>query len=187
MEFDERALILDCQHGDKSAFGFLAKKYLQRAYHIALGLTGTHESALDLSQEAFVRAYRNIQQLDPQRKFFTWFYQILRNLCFNYLRDQQRHATAFSEIGEEVLETLSDQDADSAVNLEQAEMQELVWKALNSLKPQDREIIILKDFQELSYKEIAEYLDCPGGTVMSRLYHARKALKIKLEGYYHEA
>lgn len=187
MELNESALILDCQHGDKSAFGLLAKKYLQRAYHIALGLTGTHESALDLSQEAFVRAYRNIKQLDPQRKFFTWFYQILRNLCFNYLRDQQRHAAAFSEIGTEVIDNLSDDAADSAVNLEQAELQEWVWKALNSLKPQDREIIILKDFQELSYREIAEYLNCPGGTVMSRLYHARKALKMKLEGYYHEA
>lgn len=186
MEFDEQSLILRCQRGDKPAYGILVENYMQRAYHIALGLTGSHENALDLSQEAFVRAYRAIKKLDPKRKFFTWFYQILKNLCFNHLRDQKRHAAAFSEIGDGVLDNLSDSNADAAANYEQQELRELLWKALNSLNPADREIIILKDFQDLSYKEIAEFLNCPDGTVMSRLYHARKALKLKLEGYYHE-
>ena len=187
MEFDEQALILRSQQGDKQAFGYLVKKYMQRAYHIALGLTSSHDNALDLSQDAFVRAYRAISKLNPQRQFFTWYYQILRNLCFNHLRDRARHATSFSEIGADVVDNIKDTDADSATKIEQAEMREILWKALESLKPQDREIIILKDFQELSYKEIAEILACPNGTVMSRLYHARKALKIRMEGYYHES
>ena len=76
---------------------------------------------------------------------------------------------------------MSDQTQDVSKQVEQEETKEMVWNAINSLNPQEREIIILKDFQEHSYKEISELLDCPMGTVMSRLYNARQALKVKLE------
>lgn len=183
-EDDEETIIHRCQKGDKQAYGLLVKKYMKRAYFTALGLIGSREGALDMSQEAFVRAYRSIKRLDAERKFFTWYYQILRNLCFNFLRDRARHARLFSEVGEKRLKDIPDGGQDASKHVEQEEMKEAVWKALNSLKEQEREIIILRDFQELSYKEIAELLECPMGTVMSRLYNARKALKIKLERYF---
>jgi RNA polymerase sigma-70 factor (ECF subfamily) len=183
-ELDEHAVILKCQNGDKQAYGMLVKKYMKRAYFTALGLSGSHEGALDLSQEAFVRAYRSISKLDAERKFFTCYYQILRNLCLNYLRDRGRHARPFSEIGETQLNGLIDESQDATTQIEQGEMREALWKAIDTLKPQEREIIILKDFQEMSYKEIAESLACPIGTVMSRLYSARRALKTKLERYF---
>lgn len=185
-EIDERSIILRCQKGDKQIYGRLVTNYMKRAYFIALGLVGVHEGALDLSQEAFVRAYRSIDKLNPERKFFTWYYQILRNLCFNYLRDHARHARPFSEIGEEQISSLADDSQDVSLEIEKQEMREALWNALDTLKPHEREIIILKDFQEMSYKEIAEYLDCPVGTVMSRLFNARKALKNKLEKYFDE-
>jgi len=185
-EIDERSLVLRCQSGDKHAFGELVRFYMKRAYFTALGLVGSHDSALDLSQEAFVRAYRSIRKLDADRKFFTWYYQILRNLCFNFIRNSARHAKSFSEIGDYQLQHLVDDTPNAAVIAESNEKKEIVWKAMNRLKPMDREIIILKDFQELSYKEIGEVLSCPAGTVMSRLYHARQALKSKLERYFDE-
>ncbi|TDI82200.1 MAG: sigma-70 family RNA polymerase sigma factor [Caldithrix sp.] len=178
---DEGTLILRCQAGEKQAYGELVNKYMKRAYYTALGLIGSPEAAMDLSQEAFIRAYRAIKRLDADKKFFTWYYRILKNLCLNHLRDRARHARSFSEVGETTLLKMSDQGEDASRQVEQEETREIVWDAINSLKPQEREIIILKDFQEHSYIEISELLDCPMGTVMSRLYNARQALKVKLE------
>lgn len=185
-ENDEHAIILRCQNGDRRSFGMLVEKHKKRAYFTALGLVGAHDSALDLSQEAFVRAYRSINKLDADRKFFTWYYQILRNLCFNYLRDSARHARPFSAIGDNQIDSIIDSSQDSAQQVEQNEMKAAVWKAMNELKPHEREIIILKDFQEMSYKEIAESMNCPIGTVMSRLFTARQALKSQLESYFND-
>jgi len=185
-EIDERSIILRCQKGDKQSYGRLVEKYMKRAYFTALGLVGVHEGALDLSQDAFVRAYRSINKLDADRKFFTWYYQILRNLCFNYLRDIARHARPFSDIGDNQVDNIIDSSQDSSLQVEQNELKEAIWNAMDTLKPHEREIIMLKDFQEMSYKEIAESMDCPIGTVMSRLFTARKALKNKLESYFND-
>ena len=182
-EIDENHIILRCQRGDKRAFGEIVNKYMKRAYFSALGLTGSHEAALDMSQDAFVRAWRSIKKFEPGRNFFTWYYQILRNLCFNFIRDRSRHARPFSQIDGDVLLSVSDDTQDSSSAIEHEEIRKSVWDALNSLKPHEREIITLKDFQDLSYKEIADILECPIGTVMSRLFTARQALKMKLEDF----
>ena len=183
---NEHSLILKCQQGDKQAYSVLVRENMKRAYFTALGLTGSHDSALDLSQDAFVRAYRSIHKFDSDRKFFTWYYQILRNLCFNHLRDRARHAQPFSEIGEYQLNSIVDSSQNTSDQVDQKEMKKLLWQAIESLKPREREIIILKDFQDMAYKEIAESLNCPIGTVMSRLSNARKTLKEKLARYFNE-
>lgn len=185
-EESDAAIISRCQKGDKQAYGLIVNKYMKRAYFTALGLVGSHEHALDLSQDAFVRAYRDIKKFEIGKKFFTWYYRILKNLCLNHLRDSARHARPFSEIGELALADVPDDSPDVAARVEVAEIREIVWRGLNSLKEPEREIIILKDFQNFSYKEIAEILQCPVGTVMSRLYSARKALKSKLERVFNE-
>jgi RNA polymerase sigma-70 factor (ECF subfamily) len=85
----ERELIVRAQAGEAAAFGELVERYMRRAYFAALGLVGSSEDALDLSQEAFARAYRARKRIDPDRPFYTWFYQILRRLCFNFNRDRR--------------------------------------------------------------------------------------------------
>lgn len=184
---EERRLVLRSQAGDRHAYGLLVQRYMQRAYFVALGFIGSHQEALDMSQEAFVRAYRAIKRFDPERRFFTWYYQILRNLCLNARRDRARRSRRFSEIGETRIQQWPDGQADAQETLERAELREAVWKALDALEEQQREVIILKDFENLAYKDIAELLGCPIGTVMSRLYYARKALKTHLEAYFHDA
>jgi len=182
---DER-LVSRCQAGEIQAFGVLVEKYKQRAYYTALGLIGSHDEALDISQEAFVRAYGAIAKFQASRAgFFTWYYQILRNLCFNFLRDRAKQARPFSEVetAESSLQNIADESSNPAVIAERNELKDAVWRAINSLKDGDREIILLRDFQEMSYKEIAATLDCPIGTVMSRLFNARQQLREKLEGY----
>ena len=183
-EIDEREVLLRCQRGDSRAFGNIVEKYMTRAYYTALGLTGSQEDALDISQEAFVRAYRNIKTFDVSHKFFTWYYRILRNLCANFLRSRSRRARRFSRTGTAELEKVIDASADPSLLIERDEIKVAVWQAISSLSEVSREIIVLKEFQELSYKEIAELLGCPIGTVMSRLFNARQALKVKLEDFW---
>ena len=182
MHDEERSIVLRWRKGDAKAFEYLVKKYMRRAYFIALGLVGQHDAALDLSQEAFVRVYRHRRRFDPNRRFFPWFYQILKNLCFNWLREQRANPhVALEELKEH------DENGGSALFFnpdliaERDAVKDRVWQAISSLKPHDREIIILRHFQELSYREISEVLSCNEGTVMSRLYYARRALKKKLE------
>ena len=173
----DRTLILSSQKGDKQAFGLIVKRYMQRAYFVALGFVGVHEDALDLSQEAFVRSYKAIKRFDPEKKFFTWFYQILRNLCFNFLRDQKKNVYTFSEISSRELLDLRDEEGNHPDEiLEKRELAESIWRVIQALPGNEKEIILLREFQEMSYQEIADLLEIPIGTVMSRLYSARKKL-----------
>ncbi len=158
-------------------FELLVKNNMQRAYYAALGILGSHDSAMEISQEAFIRAYRSFKKFDHSKKFFTWYYKILRNLCLNFIRDNK------SKVDSKYLEQAkyTSDESNPAVELENEETREKLEKAMAELDFDDREIITLKEFENYSYKEIAEALDIPIGTVMSRLYYARKKLAQKLE------
>lgn len=173
---DLEALLL-CQQGDRQAYGVVVKKYMKRAYFTALALVGNRDDALDLSQEAFMRAYQALARFDLRQQFFTWYYRILRNICLNHLRDHAK----FINLSETEEPEMVDGDADPAALAERNDLSERLWKALGSLCADHREMIILKDLEGCSYKEIAERLGIPPGTVMSRLFNARKQLKNKLE------
>lgn len=179
---DEQTMVLRWQKGDKEAFEYLVKKYMRKAYFIALGLVGQHDDALDLSQEAFIRVHRHRKKFDPNRRFFPWFYQVLKNLCFTWLKEQKANPhTTLEELGEQAEEEELYGHPDPDVIEERDEIKDRVWRAVFALKPREREIIVLRHFQNLSYREISEVMSCSQGTVMSRLYYARRALKKKLE------
>lgn len=141
------------------------------------GLVGNHDDALDLSQEAFIRAYQALPRFDVQKHFFTWYYKILRNICLNHLRNHSRFST-LSDLSET---ESTDNAADPAALAERNDLSERLWKAIGTLRDDYREVIILKDIEDCSYQEIAERLEIPPGTVMSRLFNARKHLKEILE------
>ena len=180
-DLDDQQLISLTQEGNKQAFGVLVKRYMRRAYYVALGFVGSHEDALDLSQDAFVRSYRSINRFEAGKQFFTWYYQILRNLCFNFLRRRKRSVLSFSEVPEtEILRISGDSQSRPDQSYERKELHERIWKSVQNLGELEKEIIILREFQEFSYHEISEILKCPIGTVMSRLYNARKKLAQEL-------
>ncbi|MFZ1729528.1 MAG: sigma-70 family RNA polymerase sigma factor [Bacteroidota bacterium] len=172
-------LILRAQRGEKDAYGLLVRAYMQPAYYSALALVGSHDEAMDLSQQAFIRAWLAIRKFEIGRRFFTWYYRILRNLCLNRLRDRASQATPMAHF-DHVLE-VADDEQDPSVETDRALLRERVRSAMGELRPEEREIIVLRDFDDHSYAEIAELLECPLGTVMSRLYYARKNLKDLLE------
>jgi len=175
----DQELIARCQRGDRGAFEPLFRRYRDQAHGFALGLVGSPDEALDLTQEAFVRAYRALKRFEPGAAFEPWFFRILRNLCLNALR---RRKTWQMVPWEAVGDFRAGGGESPSAAVERKELQEAVWLALSELSEEHREIIVLKDFQDRSYKDIAGILDCPVGTVMSRLYYARQALKVKLNG-----
>lgn len=175
----EQSILERCKKGDKQAFEIIVKKYMKRAYFSALALTHSQDDALDLSQEAFVRAYKSMKNFNPEMKFFTWYYRILKNLFLNFRRDTSKIKNFTSE-GYEVLELIEEPSDNVRELVEANDLHNILWENINQLEDSQREIIILKDFQDYSYKEISELLEIPIGTVMSRLFNARKNLKEKM-------
>lgn len=175
--FDETAAVLAARNGDQVAFGSLVRAYQRRAYAAAYGYTGNRDDALELSQEAFVKAFRAMGRFDTAMPFYPWLHRIIRNTSLNYLKKQRRH-------GETSLENLMASgfdartpDPDPRGNAELADLRAAIAGAMARLSSEQREILHLRHFMELSYQEIAQCLDIPPGTVMSRLHAARKSLR----------
>ncbi len=183
-ELSERVLVERARAGDRRAFGELVTRYMRRAYYAALGLVGSHDDALDLSQEAFARAFRARASLDPDRPFYAWLYQIVRRLCFNFLRDRKTRLTRLQEATPWLMDQAGTRAAqsDPGRSAERSELAALVEDAIERLPEREREVLVLKEFEGLRYREIAELLGIPIGTVMSRLYSARRNLALELEG-----
>ncbi|MFH0990397.1 MAG: sigma-70 family RNA polymerase sigma factor [bacterium] len=185
-EQTEADWIVRCQRGDKEAFSFLVKRYMRPAYYTALSYVGAHEDALDLSQEAFAKAYIALPRFEVGKKFYTWYYQILKNLCLNHIRNRKGKAVSFSSshLTQDDNEDTHDPESPDEppdIQLERKELREQVWTALWQLDPSDRQLIVARDILNTSYEMLAELMDCPLGTVMSRLYYARKKLKQRLQ------
>lgn len=161
---------------DKILFTQLAKENMKRAYFSALAIVANHDDAMELSQKAFLRAYKNFDKFDRERKFFTWYYRILRNLCLNFMRDNKSRREL--SLDEQIIVQL---EFDVQEEIEKSEDAEKVRFAMSQLSESDREILIMKEFDKYSYKEIAEMLEIPIGSVMSKLHYARKKLAEKVK------
>jgi len=167
---DDTAAIEKCLEGEKDAFRFLVERYQSQAAVHAVAIFGNRDDALDAVQEAFVDAYRALKNFDRSRRFYPWFYVLLRNRCFKMAAKSGKTES----IGEtEILVPQADLPREERLALE---------TALLALSAEEREIIILKYLEGLSYDEIAEHLEIPKGTVMSRLFYARKQLQARLTG-----
>ena len=179
----DEILVRRSRRGDARAFGVLVERYMRRAYYAALGLIGSPEDAMDLSQEAFVRAFRARHRLDPERPFYAWLYQIIRRLCFNHTRDRRTRKRRLRDASEWLVDqseaTTSGYNPGRAA--ERKEAQRRVRAAIEELPEREREVLVLKEFEGLRYREIADLVGIPIGTVMSRLYTARKRLAAALE------
>jgi RNA polymerase sigma-70 factor (ECF subfamily) len=160
------------QKGDKEAYQVIVERYMKRAYYIVLGFVRNSQDALDLSQESFIKAFRKIKRFDPERPFFPWFYKLLKNICLDHIKRKSRA----QEIPLDEIRVFKEEREDK-------EMKEILWKGIESLSFEQREVIILRYFQQLSYQEIAEITAKPVGTVMSSLYYAKKRLKEKIKKF----
>jgi RNA polymerase sigma-70 factor (ECF subfamily) len=180
----EAILVRRARAGDTAAFGELVAIYMQRCYYAALGMVGSPQDAEDLSQEAFARAFKARGRLDPERPFYPWLYQILRRLCYNFTRDTSSRRRKLERAGGWLVAEASVRAATVDPERVRAteELRGRLETAIGELPPVQREVLVLKEFEGLKYREIAELLDVPIGTVMSRLYAARQRLAARLEG-----
>lgn len=185
-DFDERSAIEACREGNKEMFRPLVEKYRQQTFFFALQIVGNREDALDISQESFIRAYKNLGRFDTGRPFGAWLLRIVRNLCIDLLRRRRvRRAVSLDDpgrgpdgdAGRPLHETVGDERTPAAdVLVERNELKAKIWRAMGRLDEKHRTILVLRDFQDLSYIELAEALEIPKGTVMSRLHQARRRL-----------
>lgn len=167
---DSEAWVRRCQDGDRTAFEPLVRQYRRQAYAAALGLVKRPEDALDVTQEAFIRAYRAIGDFDAGRPFYPWLKTIIRNTALSWL-SKRRPTTNAEGLDQQPWTVTPDMLASRREEIER------LRRALNRLGERDREILYLKHYEQLKYKEIAQALDIPIGTVMSRLYAARVRLR----------
>lgn len=172
----ERELIRKCKAGDARFYEPLVRAYEPVGLRLAAAMLGNLDDARDALQDAFVKAYEALHRFDLRRPFGPWFFQILRNHCRDMLRSRQ--ARFRLETVDEHLET---RPADAAEGPERTRQRSaakaLLWKALERVGDDHREILVLKELQGFRYNEIAHILEIPEGTVASRLFHARRALK----------
>ena len=166
--------------GDANAFEHLVHAYEKTVYNLALRTLGNREDAEDITQEAFLKAYRSLDSFRGDSKFSVWLYRIVSNLCLDLLRSRQRKPTQSltvedddGEIGE--LE-ISDEHFSPEKLLDRKLTRESVQRGLSALPDDARQILLLRELQGMSYEEIGQALDLEPGTVKSRIFRARKRL-----------
>ncbi len=182
MSNQEELLLEKSKAGDVEAFEKLIEIYQKKIFNLAYRMIGNFDDANDLAQETFIRVFRSIASFKGQSAFSTWIYRITTNVCLDELRKRKNKkemsldAEIQLEDGEMKRQIMSDDPLPDEV-AEREEIRSIVSGAIDSLPEDQRLVITLRDIQGLSYDEIADVLDCPSGTVKSRINRARQALK----------
>jgi RNA polymerase sigma-70 factor (ECF subfamily) len=174
----ERALALRTQAGDLEAYGDLIKEYQDSVFSVCYRILGNRQEAEDLTQDAFLRAYRQISRFDPQRPFGPWMRVLTANLCYNHLNKARLERVPLEEERERLKD---DPNPSPEVLLEVSQENRGLYRALWQLPEGQRLALELRHFQGLSYQEMAEALDLPLNTVRSHLYRGRQRLAELLE------
>ncbi len=185
LEVSDTELADACRRGDEQAFGALVQRYKDRLYNVAYRYLGNREDALDVCQEVFIRAYRGLDGFQGTSQLYTWLHTIAVNLARNRLRDQSRKGRN-QGISLEALTETGGGGAHAAPGpgpcseAQSHELEEILQQCLGELPEPCRLAFVLRTVEGLSYQEIAEALDCPKGTVKSRLNQARTLLRERL-------
>jgi RNA polymerase sigma-70 factor (ECF subfamily) len=176
-------LIQKVKEGDSYSYDLLVKRYQRRIYFLAYRMVGSHETADDIAQETFIKAYFAIESFKIGHSFYTWLYRICMNLSINSLK-RRRLVIPESQFKEEAnpLERRGG-GADPSERFALKEMEERIESAIDSLPPKYKAVLLLRVYEELSYEEIAETLEITEGTVMSRLFRARERMHELLKEY----
>jgi RNA polymerase sigma-70 factor (ECF subfamily) len=182
----DKALVERVKRGDKAAFDLLVIKYQSRIINLVMRFVRNHADAMDITQEAFIKAYRALPNFRGDSAFYTWMYRIAVNTAKNFLAIQANRRMPEVEQDPSEMEQIDTgtalKELDTPENLLlTAEIQDTVVKAIENLPEDLRTAIILRELEGMSYEEIAESMDCPIGTVRSRIFRAREAIDKHLE------
>ncbi len=178
----EESYIEQAKNGDRDAFETLVKQYEKRVYHFVLKFLRDPEDAMDISQETFLKVYRSLNLFRGQSAFSTWVFSIAHNLCIDFVRKQKRRGLHLPRVNEDdpEMQALRDPKHDPEAVFEKHETVREIDRALGAIKPDLREIFLLREVAGLQYQEIADLLEIELGTVKSRIARARSALAQEL-------
>ena len=183
---DDKALVRAAQKGGMQAFEELVARHRDKIYARAFSMMRNTEEAIDLSQEAWVKAWQRLNQFQGTASFVTWMTRIVINLCLDQLRKLKRlRAESIEQLDEDlggVERQMPVVTPNPTERLERSELRLRIDKALGQLSYEHRTVLILHEFEELEYKEIAKRMQCSIGTVMSRLFYARRKMAVLLAG-----
>ncbi len=178
---EEKELTARARAGDEAAFAALMEANQGRVYNLILRMTGSREDALELSQEAFLNAWRGLKNFHGESSFSTWVYRLASNVCIDFLRREKRRRSISMTVSlddeEEHQAELPDERSSPERAYERGETRDAVRKALEELSEEHRQVLIMRELQGMSYAEIGEILDVEIGTVKSRISRARLALR----------
>jgi RNA polymerase sigma-70 factor (ECF subfamily) len=174
---DEAELIERSRKGDSESFGILVERYQRRVVGVALAVVHNQDDAIELAQETFIRAFENLSKFESRSSFSTWLYRIAANLAIDFWRREGRHVVLHGEDADNEISRMPSAHGDSFKEVSRSELSERLKKALEQLTPEHRAVILLREVEGLSYDEISDVLQCPRGTVMSRLHYAREHLR----------
>jgi RNA polymerase sigma-70 factor (ECF subfamily) len=168
------------RHGELEAFEELVFRHRDPIYARAFSMTRNEDDAVDLSQEAWIKGWQRLGQFQGESSFTTWMTRIVINLCLDHLRRQKRHRTdSIEELDDEgggVERQMPVVTVNPTAGLERAELRKKIDEALDQLSAEHRTVLVLHEFEDLEYKEIAKTVGCSMGTVMSRLFYARRKM-----------
>jgi RNA polymerase sigma-70 factor (ECF subfamily) len=190
-DVSELDLVQRCQKGDSEAFDELVTRYRTRVFGMVYNMVHNEQDAWDLAQDSFVKAWKSIGRFRGKSSFYTWLYRIVMNVTIDWIRKKQIKGTGaefddaiqLREI-EPASKTVPKPDALPSENMEQAEIRAQIDRAIAQLSPEHRAVILMKEIEDMQYNEIAESLGCSIGTVMSRLFYARRKLQNLLKDVY---
>ena len=181
---DESILVEHSKSGDTQSFEELVSRYRDKVYARAFSIMRNEDLAIDLSQNAWIKAWQRLEQFHGDASFVTWLNRIITNLCLDELRRQKRLKTdSIEEIQEDtgpVENRMEIQDFDPIAKLNQQELRERIDNAMDKLSVNHRTVLLLYEYEQLEYKQIADHMDTTIGTVMSRLFYARKKMALLL-------
>lgn len=181
----DQQLVVRAQHGDQQAFGLLVSKYQRKLARLLSRLIRDPAEVEDVAQETFIKAYRALGSFRGDSAFYTWLYRIGINTAKNFLVSQGRRAPTRTEFDSEEAESFEEGDLLRDINtpermLFSKEIGETVNAAMEALPDELRTAITLREIEGMSYEDIAKMMDCPIGTVRSRIFRAREAVAEKL-------
>jgi RNA polymerase sigma-70 factor (ECF subfamily) len=177
---DDQTLVRAAQQGNMGAFEELVARHRDKIYARAFSMMRNEEEAVDLSQEAWVKGWQRLKQFQGEAGFATWMTRITINLCLDQLRRHKRHRSESLEAMDEesggVERHMPVVTVNPTAGLERVELRQRIDQAMGQLSHEHRTVLVLHEFEEMEYKEIAKTMGCSIGTVMSRLFYARRKL-----------